>query len=515
MIYNEKIAYYAEALLNYARKKELFDTRDTVYVRNALISKLLLDKPYDGVCADTPDEPAPILEKLLDEIASDKERQPILLPDNTVTYRDLLDTAIMGCLVEWPSVVTSRFEALESMEGIHAATDYFYALALDSNYIRRDRIRKNKIWSYQSRYANLTVTINLTKPEKDPKEIAKLKSIPASGYPKCLLCPQNEGYSGTANNPARQNHRVIPLTLNGESWSMQYSPYVYYNEHCIVFRNEHLPMKIEHDSFIRLLSFCERVPHYFIGSNSDLPIVGGSILTHDHFQGGNAVMPMFTSSVVAKFTSEKFPSTEMAIINWPMSTVKLTGTDKNELTEAAYEIHTKWMNYSDPEHDIIAYTDGTRHNTVTPIVRKEDNKFAVYIVLRNNRTSEAHPDGIFHPHKEWHHIKKENIGLIEVMGYFILPGRLANELKLLADAMVNDSLDSLAENSPAFKHKDWAKEILAREKITAENVTEILRKEVGAVCTHVLEDSGVFKTDAKGISGFTKFLTTELSYKAE
>lgn len=508
MNYNKKLAYDCELLINYGVAKGLINSRDINYVRNMLIAAVLLDKPYEDECTEIPSEPSAVLNDLADAVAADAERAPILLPDNTVTYRDLLDTAIMGCMVPPPSQVTDKFEQLEKTDGISAATDYFYSLALDSNYIRRDRIAKNKLWQYDSRYAELTVTINLTKPEKDPKEIARLKLLPQSGYPKCALCPQNEGYKGTANNAARQNHRVIPLTLNNESWSFQYSPYVYYNEHCIVLRNEHVPMKIEHDTFVRLLEFCKRFPHYFIGSNADLPIVGGSILTHDHFQGGNCVMPMFTASELIHFNCAKHPSVEASIINWPMSAVKLKSFSEAELAEAAYELHCGWMAYSDPENDIYAYTDNVRHNTVTPVVRREGDSYCLYCVLRNNRVSEEHPDGIFHPHKQWHHIKQENIGLIEVMGYFILPGRLDKEMKLLAEAMLSGELENLSETSPAYKHLSWAREILACTEVTKENVLDVLRSEIGKVCVSVLEDSGVFKTDTKGREGFCRFLAS-------
>ena len=513
MNYNKKAAYGAELLINYGIANSLIDKRDVNYVRNRLIAALLLDKPYEGECSEIPEEPSRVLEDIMNAVAEDRERAPLLLPDNTVTFRDLLDTALMGCMTPMPSQVIDKFEQLEKSEGIKSATDYFYSLALNTNYIRRDRIAKNKMWHHESRYANLTITINLTKPEKDPKEIAKLKLLPQSGYPKCLLCPENEGYKGTANNPARQNHRIIPLSLNNESWSLQYSPYVYYNEHCIVLRNKHVPMKIEHDTFVRLLEFCQRFPHYFIGSNADLPIVGGSILTHDHFQGGNCIMPMFEAKEIIGFKSEKYKNTDVSIINWPMSTVKFKGTDIDELIKAAYELHCTWMNYSDAHHDICAYTDGIRHNTVTPIVRKEQDKYCVYCVLRNNRTSPEHPDGIFHPHKQWHHIKKENIGLIEVMGYFILPGRLDKELSILAEAMVSNTLGALKEDSPAYKHVEWAEEIMLNNNVTSENVYEILQREIGNVCTNVLEDSGVFKTDAHGIDGFCKFMKSALDYK--
>lgn len=508
MNYNKKIAYDCELLINYGTAAGIIDSRDVNYVRNRLIATVLLDKPYEEECTELPSVLSCVLNDIADAIASDSERAPLLLPENTVTYRDLLDTAIMGCMTPPPSQVISKFEQLEQSDGICSATDYFYALALNTNYIRRDRIAKNKLWSYKSKYAELTVTVNLTKPEKDPKEIARLKLIPPSGYPKCPLCPQNEGYKGTANNAARQNHRIIPLTLNNESWAFQYSPYVYYNEHCIVLRSEHVPMKIEHDTFVRLLEFCKRFPHYFIGSNADLPIVGGSILTHDHFQGGNCIMPMFTASELIHFRCPQYPSVEAAIINWPMSAVKLKSKNVSELAEAAYTLHCKWMNYSDINNDICAYTDGIRHNTVTPVVRKEGDSYCLYCVLRNNRVSSEHPDGIFHPHTQWHHIKKENIGLIEVMGYFILPGRLDNEMNILAEAMLSGKLDGICESSPAYKHIAWAKEILEHTDVTHENVMEVLRSEIGKVCVHVLEDSGVFKTDKKGRNGFCDFLVS-------
>lgn len=514
MIYNEKIAYNCELLINYGLKVKLFDPMDTVFVRNSMLSLLMLDKPY-GECDVTPEKPFEALEAIMDAVAEDEERKSILLPDDTITYRDLLDTAIMGCMTPWPSAVTAEFNRLKACQGIKAATDYFYHMAVDSNYIRMDRIAKNKLWQAESPYATLTITVNLTKPEKDPKEIAKLKLLPPNEYPKCALCRQNEGYRGTLQSAARQNHRLLGITLNNESWHMQYSPYVYYNEHCIMLRNEHVPMKIEHDSFRRLLDFVEQFPHYFAGSNADLPIVGGSILTHDHFQGGNAHMPMFDGKELESFTSPEFEGVSIRRIHWPLSTVKLVGKDIPQLVEAAYKLHTTWMGYSDPEQDVIAYTGDTRHNTITPIVRREGDDFAMYCVLRNNRTSAEHPDGIFHPHTQWHHIKKENIGLIEVMGYFILPGRLDNELKLLADAMVAGTVDKLSPDSPAYKHAEWAREILSSNTITAENVMSVLRREVGVVCTHVLEDAGVFKTDEKGSKGFIKFLTEAMGYVME
>ena len=512
MLHNKKIALCCEKLINYGLDRKLFGEYDTVYVRNSLLSTLLLDKPYDEVVSEIPQAIHTVLDEIMDEIANDEERSPLLLPNNTLTERDLLDTAIMGCMTEWPSQVIGKFNAFKNSNGIKAATDYFYALALDSNYIRTDRIARNKLWQAPSPYSDLTITINLTKPEKDPKEIAMLKLLPPNEYPKCALCMQNEGYKGTLSSAARQNHRMIPLCLNDEKWFMQYSPYVYYNEHCIVLRGEHVPMKIEHDTFARLLDFVSQFPHYFAGSNADLPIVGGSILTHDHFQGGNAHMPMFACKQLEEFTSDKFKGIKIFRMHWPLSTVKLVGNDPKELTEAAYALHMAWMDYSDEDNDIIAYTDGTRHNTITPIVRKEGDNFAVYCVLRNNRTNEQYPDGIFHPHAQWHHIKRENIGLIEVMGYFILPGRLDNELKVLADAMVNNSLDTLDESSPAYKHLDWAKEIMEQNVITSENVMDVIRREVGVVCTHVLEDAGVYKMDEHGRNGFIKFLTTSAGY---
>lgn len=514
MNHNKKIAYCCEQLINYGLKKQLFDPLDTVYVRNSLLALLLLDKPYGDECSNIPDPVQKILDEILDEIALDEERASHLLPHNTITWRDLLDTAIMGCLTPCPSIVISKFNELKNTSGVKSATDYFYDLALNSNYIHQDRIAKNKMWHSKSPYADLTITINLTKPEKDPKEIAMLKLLPPNEYPKCALCRENEGYTGNLSSAARQNHRMIPLTLNNESWFMQYSPYVYYNEHCIVLRGEHVPMKVEHDSFARLLDFVRKFPHYFIGSNADLPIVGGSILTHDHFQGGNAHMPMFACKELEEFKSKKYDDVTIHRMHWPLSTVKFTGNDINQLTEAAYELHAKWMNYSDEDNDISAYTNGTRHNTITPIVKREGEKYAVYCVLRNNRTSEKYPDGIFHPHSEWHHIKKENIGLIEVMGYFILPGRLNSELKTIADAILNNSLSDIPCDSPAYKHVDWALEIIEKYKdtITADNVLDIIHDEVGIVCTHVLEDAGVYKLDEHGKEGFIKFLTEEMGY---
>lgn len=505
---NDELSYCCELTVQYALSKRLIEPEDVYYVRNQLLGELLLDEAWEGKCTEIPQTPLEISERLFSALKEDAERYPILLKEDTQTQRDLLDTAFFGHITPWPSAVTGKFYSLAAEKGIQAATDYFYKLAIDTNYIRADRIARNKQWSYACDWGKLQITINLTKPEKNPKEIAAEKLLPQSGYPKCMLCPENVGYRGRLNFPARQNHRAIPLKLNGEDWFLQYSPYVYYNEHCIVLKGAHVPMKIERDTLVRLLDFCTQFPHYFIGSNADLPIVGGSILSHDHFQGGNYTMPMFEAQPICRLSNASYPQMDMVLLDWPMSTVKFCGRNASQLVDAAYSLHCGWMQYSDPDHDILAYTDQVRHNTITPIVRMEQGQYAVYCVLRNNRTSPEYPDGIFHPHAQWHHIKKENIGLIEVMGHFILPGRLESELSLLKNALIAHDVDKLPADSPAFKHAEWGREILARRNVTQENIDTILQQEVGSICCHVLQDAGVFKTTASGRAGFVKFLNT-------
>lgn len=495
-----------ERLLQYGLKKNLITKWDIPLVRNKLLEVLDLD---DYEFSSPPDEdlssPVPILEKMVDW-AVDNGR----LEAHTVTYRDLLDTKLMGCfLPSQTEIIRSFYEKLEK-EGPEKATTAFYQLCQHSHYIRTDRIAKNESWLADTDYGKLVITINLSKPEKDPKAIAAAKNMKQTGYPKCLLCVENVGYRGRVNHPARQNHRIIPVTLVGEQWYFQFSPYVYYNEHCIVLKETHEPMKISKTTFDRLLEFVEQFPHYFIGSNADLPIVGGSILSHDHFQGGNYEFPMAKAEMEHFFRLEKFPDIKAGIVKWPLSVIRLQAGDRHHLSEAANHILTAWKKYSDETVGIYAFTANEPHNTITPIARKRGEWFEIDLVLRNNRTNDEHPLGIFHPHAEVHHIKKENIGLIEVMGLAVLPGRLKKEMRLLSGALTKDNWQQeIAQNDEIKKHLDWAKKIKSKHpKLSTENVDQILREEIGQVFAVILEHCGVFKRDKKGQEAFARFLRT-------
>jgi len=430
----------------------------------------------------------------------------------------LLDARIMGLLMPRPSEAAAAFERTKSAEGIEAATDAFYNMSIDSNYIRMDRIRKNQLWLHETDYGKLEITINLSKPEKDPKEIALLRTLPQARYPKCLLCADNVGYAGRADHPARQNLRVLPLALQNEQWFFQYSPYVYYNEHSIVFKGKHEPMAISHTSFARLLDFVDQMPHYFIGSNADLPIVGGSILSHDHFQAGHHTFPMETAPVEALFTDPALPGVSFGIVKWPMSVVRVTGRSKDDVHRAACRLLDEWRGYSDPSAEVLAFTekeDGIRtpHNTITPIARlREGHQYELDLVLRNNRTSDEHPDGIFHPHRELHHIKKENIGLIEVMGLAVLPGRLKEELEQLASyleaASDKAAAELLEQAHPLHKHADWLQWLVSKygSGHTAAEAKTILDAETGNKFLDVLKDAGVYKRTEAGLAAFERFL---------
>ena len=392
-------------------------------------------------------------------------------------------------------------------EGPKKATDYFYKLSQDSDYIRRYRIKKDQKWITETPYGEMEITINLSKPEKDPKAIAAAKNATQSGYPKCQLCKENEGYAGRVNHPARQNHRIIPVRIDGKDWGFQYSPYVYYNEHCIVFNAEHIPMKIDRAAFKKLFAFVEQFPHYFVGSNADLPIVGGSILTHEHFQGGNYEFAMAKAPVETPLTFEGYEDIDAGIVKWPMSVIRLTGTDSEKMVDLCDKILTKWRGYTDEEAFIYAETDGVPHNTITPIARMRDGKFQIDLVLRNNITTDECPLGVYHPHAQYHHIKKENIGLIEVMGLAILPARLKDELEELSKCLVEGKdVRAVAELE---KHADWVDEFLPRHpELNSENVMDILKEEVGKVFVGVLEDAGVYKCTEEGRSAFAKFMET-------
>ena len=425
-----------------------------------------------------------------------------LIPENSVSYRDLFDTALMGALTPPPSVVISTFFSLLK-ESPEKATDYFYRLCLASDYIRSYRIVKDVKWKTPSPYGDIDVTINLSKPEKDPKAIAAAKSLPQSGYPKCLLCHENEGYAGNLRSPARQNLRQIPLTLDGECWYMQYSPYVYYNEHSIVLSALHTPMRISEATFRRALDFVTILPHYFVGSNADLPIVGGSILSHDHMQGGRYTFAMEKAETEIPLSFKDYPDVKVGIVRWPLSVIRIASENKESLVRLATHILDRWRAYTDEEAFIYAETEGEPHNTVTPIARRRGKLFELDLVLRNNITTAEHPLGVYHPHAERHHIKKENIGLIEVMGLAVLPARLKDELALLATYMVEGK--DPAENETLAKHAPFAREILSRRTVTKVNAEEVLREEVGAVFVKVLEDAGVYKCTPEGRRAMLRF----------
>jgi len=505
-----------EKLLQFALQNKLIHELDLQAARNNLLDLFRFTEPYEG---ETPterlDSPVSILEPLLDYGYSIG-----LITDNITTFRDLLDARIMGLLMPRPSDTVMAFERAKQSDGIEEATTAFYKMNIDSNYIRMDRIHNNRYWQHETEYGKLEITINLSKPEKDPKEIALLRTLPQAHYPKCLLCADNVGYAGRADHPARQNLRLLPLTLQEEQWFFQYSPYVYYNEHSIVLKGAHEPMAISHKSFARLLDFLDQMPHYFIGSNADLPIVGGSILSHDHFQAGRHVFPMEIAAADARFADPAVPDVTFGIVNWPMSVVRVNGRSKEAVHQAACRLLDQWRAYSDPAADVLAYTeqaDGSRtpHNTITPIARLRDGRFyELDLVLRNNRTSEEHPDGIFHPHQELHHIKKENIGLIEVMGLAVLPGRLKDELEQLSAYLVENSgktaSELLEQGHELSKHAAWLEELIAKygTNRSVEDAKAIIHAETGNKFLDVLKDAGVYKRTTAGAEAFERFLAS-------
>ena len=483
-------------LVCYGKEKNLFDLRDEIYVTNRVLEVLNLDS-FDCEVDFTNIDLEETLKELLD-FAVEKG-----LIEDDITSRDLFDTKLMGALMPRPSEVTNKFYDIYNNKSPKEATDYFYNLSCDSDYIRRYRIVKDMKWVAPTEYGDLDITINLSKPEKDPKAIAAAKAAPQSGYPKCLLCRECEGYAGRMNFPARQNHRVIPITINDSAWCFQYSPYVYYNEHCIVFNSEHSPMSINHQTFKKLLDFVGLFPHYFVGSNADLPIVGGSILSHDHFQGGNYTFAMAKAPVEETLTFEGFEDVNAGIVKWPMSVIRLSNPNPDRLIALACKILDAWRGYTDADAFIFAETDGEPHNTITPIARKNGDNFELDLVLRNNITTEEHPMGVYHPHAELHHIKKENIGLIEVMGLAVLPARLKNEIALLKTSILEGK--DLRADEVLAKHADWVDEISAKYTITADNIDEIIEKEIGIVFARVLEHAGVYKRNDEGKKAFIKF----------
>ncbi len=491
-----KIETYIDSLVSYAMNKGLALPEDHTVLTNRLLEILHMD---DYVSSDEPqsEELEEILTGLLD-YACEKG----LCEDNVVA-RDLLDTKLMGALTPMPREVIAIFRELYQ-KSPEAATDWYYKFSCDTDYIRRYRIAKDMRWKYDSDYGTIDITINLSKPEKDPKAIAAAKLAPQSGYPKCLLCTENEGYAGRMNHPARQNHRVIPLTIAGGDWRLQYSPYVYYNEHCIVFNSQHIPMKIDKAAFQKLLDFVTVFPHYFVGSNADLPIVGGSILSHEHFQGGHYTFAMETAPVEQAISFKGFEDVQAGIVKWPMSVIRIRGKDAARLADLADKILTCWRGYSDPAAMIYAETDGEPHNTITPIARRRGEDYELDLVLRNNLTTEEHPLGMFHPHADKHHIKKENIGLIEVMGLAVLPSRLKGELTALAEAIVAGK--DVAADEVLSKHAAWVAELKTRHSFTAENAMDIVLQETGRVFAEVLEDAGVYKCTTEGREAFQRFI---------
>lgn len=485
-------------VLRYAEDTGLIEADDRLWARNRLLEALQLDG-CDPDCAPAELPLADLLRELTEDAVSRGVAQ-----DNSVA-RDLFDTKLMGVLTPAPHEVRAKFRSLYAVSP-ERATDWFYAFSQNTNYIRRDRIARDQKWVYESAYGPLDITINLSKPEKDPRAIAAAKLAPQSGYPKCALCAENEGYAGRMNHPARQNHRVIPVTINGSGWYLQYSPYVYYNEHCIVFNGTHTPMKIDRAAFRKLLDFVGQFPHYFVGSNADLPIVGGSILSHDHFQGGHYTFAMECAPVEEPVRFRGFDDIRAGIVKWPMSVLRLTGPDSDRLVELADRILRAWRGYTDESAFVFAETDGEPHNTITPIARRRGVDYELDLVLRNNITTPEHPLGVFHPHAALHHIKKENIGLIEVMGLAVLPARLKGELAALEQAILSGA--DIRADETLGKHADWVEELKTRYTFTPENTADILRREVGAVFAQVLEDAGVFKRNEAGRAAFRRFLGT-------
>lgn len=487
-------------LVCYGLENHLIGAEDVVFATNQILETLQIEEYEEPEESYQNVELEPVLKELLDYAYENG-----VLEENGVVYRDLFDTKLMAKLMPRPSEVIAKFWDIYEKEGAKAATDFYYKLSQDSDYIRRYRIVKDVKWKSQTPYGEMDITINLSKPEKDPKAIAAAKNAKQSGYPKCLLCIENEGYAGRINHPARQNHRIIPVTIQNSKWGFQYSPYVYYNEHCIVFNSQHIPMKIEHGTFCKLFDFVKQFPHYIVGSNADLPIVGGSILSHDHFQGGSYEFAMAKAPIEREFTVAGFEDVKAGIVKWPMSVIRISNPDSDRLIALADKILTAWRGYTDEDAFIFAETDGEPHNTITPIARKRGDSFELDLVLRNNITTEEHPMGVYHPHAELHHIKKENIGLIEVMGLAVLPARLKDEMETLADAIVTDK-DIRADES-IEKHADWVEEFLPKySNITEENVMEILQGEIALVFSKVLEHAGVYKRDEQGQKAFDKFV---------
>ena len=500
-------------LVEYGLVTGLIAEEDKIFTTNALLELFQLDEIEDSVFENyakrepmTQESAEAVLEDILEDMMSYAYENGIM-KENSIVYKDLFDTKIMSLLMGRPSEIRTKFKDLYENKSALAATDYFYKLSCDSNYIRRQRIKKDQKWTTDTEYGTLDITINLSKPEKDPKAIAAAKNAKQSAYPKCLLCIENEGYAGRVNHPARQNHRIMPVTINNSDWFFQYSPYVYYNEHCIVFNSLHTPMKIERATFGKLLDFVSQFPHYFVGSNADLPIVGGSILSHDHFQGGHYTFAMETAPIEKEITFPGFEDVKAGIVKWPMSVIRITAAEKDRLIELADKILIAWRGYTDEAANIYAETDGEPHNTITPIARRRGEDFELDLVLRNNLTTEEHPMGVYHPHAHLHHIKKENIGLIEVMGLAVLPARLKDEMAELEDAILTGK--DLRSTETLASHAQWAEDFLKKHgNVNKDNVTDIIREEIGLVFSEVLENAGVYKCTEEGRNHFLKFIKT-------
>ena len=488
-----------QALVTYALDTGLIEPCERMWAVNTLLEALGLDSYTEP---ETPAERPVELTAVLTALMDDAHARGVLKEDSVV-YRDLFDTMLMGRLTPRPAQVIDKFRALYA-QSPETATNWYYQFSQDTNYIRRDRIAKDVKWLSPTEYGELDITINLSKPEKDPKAIAAARNLPVSAYPRCLLCAENEGYAGRVNHPARGNHRIIPITINGSPWFLQYSPYVYYNEHCICLNSEHVPMKIDRACFAKLLDFVGQFPHYFVGSNADLPIVGGSILAHDHFQGGHYTFAMAKAPVETPFTFPGYEDVKAGIVKWPMSVVRLTAADPERLIDLADKVLLSWRGYTDETVFIFAETDGEPHNTITPIARRRGEDYELDLVLRNNITTAEHPLGVYHPHAELHHIKKENIGLIEVMGLAVLPARLKEELSAVANALVSGA--DLRADERTAKHADWAEGFKGNYTITAENALDVVKQETGKVFATVLEHAGVYKRTDEGRAAFLRFL---------
>lgn len=487
-------------LVTYGIETGLISEEERIYSTNLILDVLKLDD-YEEPQEDYKNvELQPVLKELLD-FAVEKG-----LIEDSVVYRDLFDTRLMNCLMPRPSQVIKTFKEKYAVSP-KEATDYYYKLSQDSDYIRRYRVCRDMKWVTKTEYGDIDITINLSKPEKDPKAIAAAKLAKQSGYPKCQLCRENEGYAGRTNHPARENHRIIPITINGGQWGFQYSPYVYYNEHCIVFNGQHIPMKVERATFVKLFDFIKLFPHYFIGSNADLPIVGGSILSHDHFQGGNYEFAMAKAPIEREFTVKGYEDVKAGIVKWPLSVIRLSCADEKRIIDLADHILKAWRGYTDEAAYVFAETDGEPHNTITPIARKRGDMYELDLALRNNITTPECPLGLYHPHNELHHIKKENIGLIEVMGLAVLPSRLKEEMEILSDYIVNGK--DIRSNEKIEKHAGWVEAFRPKyDVINSDNVDAIIKEEIGIVFKKVLEDAGVFKRDAEGQAAFDRFTAT-------